>query len=310
MTIIIVRIFCHCYICNKFNVVKRILVPCDFSEQSVNALKFAVHMENTSRSEIHLLYVVELPFLHDTVLMPTLYFEEERFQDLRKNAELKLNGIVKGHSMPEVRLRARVDYGSPSKKILDYVSSNSIDLVLMGTKGATGMCDIFVGSNAEKVVRQCPVPVIAIKDAVRPRRIKNIVFPNSIESDSDEDLVMKVKELQHSLNAHLHIVYINTPLNFRQDIHTRERLSHFAKRYMIRNCTTNVFNDMVEESGIINFSRMIDADMIAIGTHGRKGLAHLLSGSLSEDLVNHAQLPVWTYRIERSDDRLSKMSRA
>lgn len=284
--------------CDKFNSVRRILVPCDFSEQSVNALKFAVHLESTSRTEIHLLYVVELPFLHDTVLMPTLYFEEQRFQDLRKNAEIKLNDIIKGHSVTDVRLTARVDYGSPSKKILDYVSTNSIDLVVMGTKGATGMCDMFVGSNAQKVVRGCPVPVIAVKDAVRPR-IKNIVFPNSIESDSDEDLVRKVKELQHTLNAHLHIVYINTPLNFRQDIHTRERLSRFAKRYMIRNCTTNVFNDMVEESGIINFSRMIDADMIAIGTHGRKGLSHLLSGSLSEDLVNHAQLPVWTYTIKR-----------
>lgn len=171
---------------------RRILVPCDFSEQSVNALKFAEQLESTSRTEIHLLYVVELPFLHDTVLMPTLYFEEQRFQDLRKNAEIKLNDIVKGHSVTDVRLTARVDYGSPSKKILDYVSTNSIDLVVMGTKGATGMCDMFVGSNAQKVVRGCPVPVIAVKDAVRPR-IKNIVFPNSIESDSDEDLVRKVK---------------------------------------------------------------------------------------------------------------------
>ena len=299
VTIIIVTIFCHCYITNKFNAVKRILVPCDFSEQSVNALKFAVHLKETSRAEIHLLYVVELPFLYDTVLMPTLYFEEQRLQDLRKNAEIKLNGIIKGHSVPDVRLTARVDYGSPSRKIIDYVLNNAIDLVVMGTKGATGICDIFAGSNAEKVVRGCPVPVIAIKDAVRPGRIKNIVFPNSIESDSDEDLVMKVKELQHNLNAHLHIVYINTPFNFRQDIHTRERLSHFAKRYMIRNCTTTVFNDMVEESGIINFSRLIDADMIAIGTYGRKGLSHLLSRSLSEDLVNHAQLPVWTYTIKK-----------
>lgn len=286
------------YISKKLNAVKRILVPCDFSEQSLNALKFAIQLERTSKAEIHLLYVIDLPILYDTLLMPTLYFEEERFLDLRKNAEFRLEHIVKKYSS-ELKLHAKVEFGSPSKKILDYITSHSIDLVVMGTKGATGMREIFVGSNTEKIVRASGVPVIAIKDDVRPRQIKNIVFPNTVESDSHEDLVMKIKDLQHSLNAHLHIVYINTPLNFRQDIVTRENLTHFAKRYMLKDCTTSVFNDMVEESGIINFTRMIDADMIAVGTHGRKGLAHLLSGSLAEDLVNHTKLPIWTYTIRK-----------
>lgn len=283
----------------KWNAVKRILVPCDFSEQSVSAFKFAIQLERTSKAEIHLLYIVELPFLHDTVLMPALYFEEERFQELRKSAELRLEYIIKKHSSPELKLQGKVDFGSPSKKILDYIVSHSIDLVVMGTKGAAGMREIFVGSNTEKIVRASGVPVIAIKDDVRPRQIKNIVFPNTLDSDSHEDLVMKIKDLQHSLKAHLHIVYINTPLNFRQDIVTRENLAHFAKRYMLKDCTTSVFNDMVEESGIINFARMIDAELIAVGTHGRRGLAHLLSGSLAEDLVNHAKLPIWTYTIKK-----------
>lgn len=278
---------------------KRILVPCDFSEQSVNALKFAIQLEKTSSAEVHLLYVVELPFLNDSLLMPTLYFEKERFQDLGEQADQRLEYIVKKYSSPGLKLQGKVDFGAPSKKILEYISSHSIDLVVMGTKGATGMRELFVGSNTEKIVRASGVPVIAIKDDVRPRQIKSIVFPNIIESDSHEDLVMKVKDLQHSLSAHLHVVYINTPLNFRQDIITRENLTHFAKRYMLKDCTTSVFNDMVEESGIINFTRMIDADMIAVGTHGRKGLAHLLSGSLAEDLVNHTKLPVWTYTIKK-----------
>jgi nucleotide-binding universal stress UspA family protein len=278
---------------------KRILVPCDFSEQSVNALKFAVQLETTSRAEIDLLHVVEVPPLHDSLLMPTLYFEELKFQDIRKNAESKLDQIVKKYSAPDLKLKRTVDFGVPSKKILEYIGSHSVDLVVMGTKGATGMREVFLGSNAEKIVRASGVPVIAIKDEVRPRKIKNIVFPNTIDSDSHEDLVMKVKDLQHALNAHLHIVYINTPLNFKQDIVTRQNLAHFTKRYLLKDCTTSIFNDMVEESGIINFTKMIDADMIAVGTHGRKGLAHLLSGSLAEDLVNHAKLPIWTYTIKK-----------
>jgi nucleotide-binding universal stress UspA family protein len=279
--------------------VKRILVPCDFSIQSLNAFRFAIQLEKASKAEVHMLHVVELPILHDTVLMPVLSFEEDKLQDLRKNAESKFDQVVKKNAASEVRIKTKVEFGAPSRMILDYINKNDIDLVVMGTKGVTGMREIFIGSNTEKIVRASGVPVIAVKDDVRPREIRNIVFPNTIESDSHEDLVTRIKVLQHSLNAKLHIVYVNTPLNFKQDTVTRENLGRFVKRFMLKDCTVNIFNDMEEEAGIINFTRMIDADMIAIGTHGRKGLAYLLSGSLAEDLVNHSKLPIWTYSIKK-----------
>lgn len=293
MTIVMTLSSILVYIAIKGNMT-HILVPCDFSEQSSHAFKFAMQLQKTSPAEIHLLHIVDLPFLHDTVLMPVLSFEEEEFQDLRVAALQKMEDMLKG---VEARVKTHVDFGAPSRKILDYITDHSISLVVMGTKGATGMREIFIGSNTEKIVRASGVPVIAVKDAVRPQQIKNIVFPNTVDSDANEDLIMKVKQLQHTLNAHLHVVYINTPLNFRKDILTQQNLSHFTRRYMLRDFTTHIFNDVDEENGIINFARMIDGDMIAVGTHGRKGLAHLLSGSLAEDLVNHSRLPIWTYTI-------------
>ena len=278
---------------------KRIVVPCDFSDQSLSALRFAMQLETVSKAEIHLLHVIDLPILHDTVLMPVLSFEEEKFQDLKEYAESRFEHLSRKFGTPEIKIKSKVDFGAPSRMILDYIDKNGIDLVVMGTKGVTGMREIFVGSNTEKIVRASGVPVIAVKGNVRPRQIKNIVFPNTVESDSHEDLVMRVKALQHSLKAHLHIVYVNTPLNFKQDIVTREHLAHFTQRYMLRDCTTHIFNDMEEEGGILNFTKMVDADMIALGTHGRKGLAHVLNGSLAEDLVNHSNLPVWTYCIKK-----------
>ena len=66
---------------------KRILVPCDFSDTAVQAFKFAVDIANQSQGEIILLSVVELPVMHDTVLMPTLSFEEAYLKDMRENTE-------------------------------------------------------------------------------------------------------------------------------------------------------------------------------------------------------------------------------
>ncbi len=277
---------------------KKILVPFDFSDQATDAFRFALQMAKQSACEIHLLHVVELPVLYDTVLMPALSFEEENLQDKRRNADLKLERLIKKYSSSEVKLETRTEFGPTSATILAYVDKNAIDQVVMGTKGAIGLREILIGSNTEKIVRASNVPVIAAKNFVHPREIKNIVFPNTLETDSNEDLVMKIKTLQHSLGATLHIVWINTPLNFRQDLVTREHLSHFAKRYMIKDYTLNIFNDTEEEAGIVNFTHWIDADMIALGTHGRKGLAHILAGSLAENLVNHIDRPVWTYTIK------------
>lgn len=277
---------------------KKIVVPCDFSDQSVSAFRFAMQLETVSKAEIHLLHIIDLRILHDTVLMPVLSFEEEKLKDLKQYAESRFEHLLEKFGPSDRKIKSKVDFGSPFRMILDYIDKHGIDLVVMGTKGVAGMREIFVGSNTEKIVRASTVPVIAVKGDVRPGQIKNIVFPNTVESDSHEDLVMRIKALQHNLKAHLHIVYINTPLNFKQDIRTRENLSHFTRRYMLRDCTTHIFNDMGEEAGILNFSKVVDADMIALGTHGRKGLAHLLNGSLAEDLVNHSTLPVWTYGIK------------
>jgi hypothetical protein len=64
---------------------------------------------------------------------------------------------------------------------------------------------------------------------------------------------------------------------------------------MLKDYTINVFNYTDEESGIIEFTRQINGDLIAMGTHGLTGLAHLITGSVAEDVVNHVPFPVWTY---------------
>jgi nucleotide-binding universal stress UspA family protein len=167
----------------------------------------------------------------------------------------------------------------------------------MGSHGATGMREFFIGSNAEKVVRQATVPVLVLKNYYLGP-IKNIVFPNTLETEAQEDLMMKVKELQHFFNAHLHIVWINTPLNFTSDSVTRKRLEQFAKRFQFKNYTISVYSHVDPEEGIIEFAKTVDGSMIAMGTHSRKGFAHMMHGSLTESLVNHTDMLVWSYTLK------------
>ncbi len=72
-------------------------------------------------------------------------------------------------------------------------------------------------------------------------------------------------------------------------------LEEFARHYDLSHYTLNTRNDFSEQDGIINFTHEIKADMIAMGTHGRRGLAHLFMGSVTEDVVNHVDCPIWTF---------------
>jgi nucleotide-binding universal stress UspA family protein len=278
---------------------KKILVPCDFSKPAVNAFRFALDVAVQSKGTIHLLNVIELPILHDSVIMPVLNFEQVLFKDLKENAESRFKKITDKYKAEGVKLVVKTVFGGVSRMIQAYIKKESIELVVMGSHGATGARELFIGSNAEKMVRNSPVPVLVIKNYYKGP-IKNIVFPNTLDTENQEDLTMKVKALQNFFKAHLHIVWINTPLNFTSDSVTTERLEAFAKRFMLKDYTISVFNHIDEEGGILEFAKAIKGDLIAMGTRGRKGLAHLINGSLAEDVVNHNQGLVWTYSLQQT----------
>lgn len=275
---------------------KRILVPIDFSKPAINAFRLALDVASQSKGMVHLLNVIELPVLHDTLLAPVVDFEQALLTELKTKSESEFKKLSNRYNKGGVKVAFDVEFGPVSKTIIDYIGEHDVDLVLMGSHGASGMREIFIGSNAEKIVRHSPVPVLVLKDYMKGP-IKNIVFPNTLETEKREDLVMKVKALQAFFKARLHIVFINTPLNFTSDDVTHERLQKFAHRFMLKDYTINVFNSRDEEEGILQFSRQIDADLIAMGTHARKGLAHLIAGSLTEDIVNHTSGLVWTYAM-------------
>jgi nucleotide-binding universal stress UspA family protein len=276
---------------------KKILVPCDFSKPAINALRVAVDIAARAKATVHLIHVIELPVLHDTVLMPVLNFEAALLEELKVKTEKQFIKIREKYKIEGVKIVSKLEFGAPSKAIIEYAHAQAIDLIIMGSHGASGLREFVIGSNAEKIVRKSPVPVLVIKDYFKGT-VKNIVFPNSLDTEQQEDLVMKVKELQDFFKAKLHIVHINTPLNFSADDITYSRLKAFVNRYNLKNCTLNVYNHPDGEEGINQFTEKVKGDMIAIGTHGRKGIAHLVNGSLAEDVANHTNKPIWTYTLK------------
>jgi hypothetical protein len=167
----------------------------------------------------------------------------------------------------------------------------------MGSKGASGFEEVLIGSNTEKIVRHARCPVLTVKSKVNIDDVHDIVFATSFREE-DSHVAEEIMKLQEVFKAKLHLVRVNTPNNFETTRKLMARAEAFVKENKISNYTINIYNDKVEEDGIIFFAQDINADLIALATHGHSGLVHLLSGSIAEDVVNHAKRPVWTFRIK------------
>ncbi|MFZ6012549.1 MAG: universal stress protein [Bacteroidota bacterium] len=269
---------------------KNILVPCDFSKTAEEAFKFAVSIANQSKGQIHVLYVIDITFLRDNPTLENSFaFDLNFLTEIEKEAEQKFQ-IMRGHYAPlTMPVKFTHVISSLTAEIENYIVANQIDLVLMGTHGDS---KATFGSNTEKIVRNSTVPVLSIRTA--PDHIRNIVLPLIPNQADDDHFIQAVKQLQEFFQAKIHLLYINTPLFFKNDTDSNEQLGKFASAKQFSNYTLNVRSDFSIEAGITYFAKEINADMVAMGTHAWKGLAHFFVGSTAEDLVNHLKKPIWT----------------
>ncbi|HEY8937211.1 MAG TPA: universal stress protein [Cyclobacteriaceae bacterium] len=281
---------------------KKILVPTDFSKPAQIAVDTARDIALKTGAQLILLHVVEdvaggsynvegeVNFDGDAEdrLFTMKLIEKSRKQLEKQASDPKLNGI---------KVKSLLRLGTPFHGMQTIITEQKVDLVVMGTSGHTQIEEMVIGSNTEKVVRMSHCPVLTVHKKPASSDFKSIVYATSLNKD-EEVFSRVVRNTQELYNATIHLVYVNTPGNFQREVVVRKYMQDFAKRLQLKNFTINVFSDRTEEEGIIYFAEQVDADLITMATHGRTGFAHVLSGSIAEDVVSHAKRPVLTFVIK------------
>lgn len=274
---------------------KNILVPTDFSDQAEKALKVAAQLARKFNGEIYLLHMLELPLqLIDPVQGSSHNLPEAIF--FMKLAHQRFSKIMKEPYLQGIKVHETVEFHRAFEGIMEIGKAKNCDLIVMGSHGVSGFQEMFIGSNTEKVVRHSEIPVLVIKDEITEFQIDNFIFATDANSENKHTLKKAVK-FAETINARLHLLYVNTPNNFITSEEAYNRMNSFMEDAKPNNYEMHIYNDISVEKGILNFAEKINAGLIGISTHGRKGLAHFFNGSISEDLVNHATRPVVTFKI-------------
>lgn len=273
---------------------KRILVPTDFSEHAEDALKVAVQIAKKNDSEIIVLHMLELPHqMNDAILGGASIPETMLFM---KKANEMLDEISSRPYLDGIPVTEIVKIDKPIHGITQVSKDYDIDLIIMGSHGSSGVEELLIGSNTEKVVRNSEIPVLVIKKDISNFNVSNIVFASDFSAETKKPFE-KLLNFTKFFEAKIHLVTICTPNSFKPTHVIEKAMKDFVTEFNITNYTTQIYNDTNIEKGIINFANSINADIIGMCTHGRTGFAHFFNGSISEGLVNHAVRPVITLKI-------------
>ncbi|CAM1373035.1 Universal stress protein UspA [Tenacibaculum litopenaei] len=276
---------------------KRIIVPIDFSVYSENALKSAAYLAKKYDAEILAVHMLELS---NAIVSRSESYAQEETLFLYKLAENRFNEFLDKSYLEGLSITPIIKHFKIFSEIDQLAREEKADLIVMGSQGSSGIKELIIGSNTEKVIRYAHIPVLVVKDVPIEASFKKVVFACDF-SDDDLTAYQDVKNFCQSMDCELNLVYVTTPNGrFKSTEEITQKLSKFINKAhesieLLEN--VKIIADYSVEEGVLYYANTVHADAIVLATHGRKGIAHFFEGSITEDIANHSQLPVMTFKI-------------
>lgn len=255
---------------------KKILVPTDFSEHAVNAVSVAAQLALENEAELFILHVQSKKKM----------FDKADNQMKKAVEDLKKLGV----NAKPVLLHKKLE-GS----ILKQTKELNADLVVMGSQGQN-FSDKLLGSNTDRVLRMSKVPVLVVKKELTNFNVENIVFASTFFREN-EPVFEHIHEFAKAHNAKTHLLKVITPSSFENTPYSERLIDDFVKAVGLKNYTVNIFNYESAHQGILEFSKRLNADLIALTTHGKKGLSKYIAGSTAETVTDDAEIPVLSIKL-------------
>lgn len=280
---------------------KKIVVPIDFSESSKNAVAVAAQIAKATGAEIVFAHWYNRAYVGSFSSMTTqvsAVIDNKQEEAYKTEFNQGIKELVKENGLENVKVKIHLYY---DKSVVDVFSTKEInegtDLIIMGTAGASNMKELFVGSNTQKVVRYAEAPVLAIKEKFDITSVNDLIFASDFKDEKCENAFKKIHDLVKAMNVKTHLLKVITPTYFEDSDTSDAKVSKFIQNTGIQNYVSVVYNNFSPEEGISDYSKKFENSVVCMATNGFKGFAHLMSGSISEDLVNRLNKPILTVKM-------------
>ena len=296
--------------------IKRILFATDFSRWARRAEDYACTLACSWRASLTVLSVAEfMPGLN-----PDYPVNQQYLADLLKQASSQLVDLKGRAERRGIAVTTRVATGIPSEEVITAARAEDSDLIVVGTRGKTGLAHVLLGSTAERVIRGAPCPVLTVRTEPadteqeegvlsRPVTLERILVPVDFSDCSFDALEYAVVVAQQA-EASLMLLHVLEPVSYGLDF----TLGHIRTREQVRESWTKRLEELASShqhphapvesrlrgglpaDSILDSAQTLPCDLIVMGTHGRRGISHAFSGSVAEAVLRKARCPVLTVR--------------
>ena len=269
----------------------KILIPTDFSKLSKVAIQYALDFSKDIDMQLMLLHVVNNK-------APTIARVSSKKLDeiIKINSERKMKELVKTlkqENNHNPKISSKIIFGySIEKEIEAFSLKNNIDMICIGTKGATGLKKVLIGSNAASIINHSRTPVLTIPEYARYRGIKNIVYSSDL-SNIDEELE-SIIPFAKLLNSWVHILHIEGKNeDFDKDALPQER--RLKKLFSYKKIKIKQLQSESIVNGINQYIADIDADMLTMFTHRTNLFEKIFQKSVTQKAAFQTRIPLFTF---------------
>ena len=269
---------------SKREAMTNFIVPIDFSVDSLKGLEWAILFSQKKRINIQMVYVLSI----------TSNFQPSVVELEQKYATAHFKKLVKEFS-PALGSQSKLSFiikkGKVYREIVNQVNSFEDAVVSASTHGASGFEELFVGSNALKIMAATEQPVFTLRTII-PEQIKRIVVPIKLHQDTRQK-APAVADLAELFGAELHVISISTRNNKRDlvrlDSYSKQVINYFTKRKLQTVAKTMVGENL--PSLTCNYTEAVDADLIVIMSSAIDKW-NVFLGSYAQQMLKTATVPL------------------
>jgi nucleotide-binding universal stress UspA family protein len=275
---------------------KRILVPIDFSETSNYAIEKAARMADKFKAELYIIHVLESS--------PYKMVPSEESPGSKQKVVLQKNIMDRFEKITNrltetynISVNTLLGEEKVLEGIEDAIKDNNIDLVVMGTHGATGIREFLIGSNAQNIVNKSACPVMTFKMPPGEKGFKTIVMPIEKWNSSIEKLDY-VTSIAEKYQSHIHLLGVMNS-DKKPEMKKVLTLVESAEKYLKEakiDCTRKVITSQHVAKETLQYAREIDADLILVMTEHESNLGNALPFVFARHIINHSEIPVMSIK--------------
>ncbi len=268
--------------------VKHIVIPTDFSDIANYAIDAGFKMSRFHRAKTTLLHVSDrLPagFSDKTTIA-------QDHKDIYGEITSRIKALAAEHDAGNNHVGMLVKGGKFIHSLKDAVSEAGGDLIVMGSHGSSGINELLIGSNTQRVIRTLKTCALVVKNPIADVDFRNIVFSSSFKEEEQPAFNRFMKMFEES-DGVIHLLSINT-LGYQSlsAAMARANMYEFIKPYPHHRFELHIYPQQWIEPGIRAFATKIDADLVAIVNTNPSPLRRIFAGSTVESLINHSDLPI------------------